>query len=112
MQLVTPLVDYCCGVGKPDPWGDFPRSLSIKEYCHPYRVFAKLFRQHSLQRWVADWEALVEGALSPCNVGLRLNAICICTGLIKLLEAAHLVWIREGGGGIKLQTEHNGVAIA
>lgn len=101
MQLVTPFADYCCGVGKPNPWGDFPRSLSIKAYCHPYRVFAKLFRQQGLALWLADWEALVEAALSPDNAGLRLNAMSICTGLTRLLEAAHLVWVREGGGGIE-----------
>lgn len=100
VRLVTPLVDYCSGVGKPDHWGDFPRSLSRSEYCNPYRVFAQLFKCRSLQRWVADWESLVEGALSSDNARLQLNAVWVCTGLIKLLEAAHLVWVREGGGGI------------
>ena len=99
--VVVRLVDYCCGGGKPDAWGDFPRSLTIKEYHHPYGVFATLFRRESLQRWVRDWEALVEAALTPGDAGLRLNVIPLCKGLTKLLEAAHLIWVREGGGGIK-----------
>ncbi|MBZ4192155.1 hypothetical protein [Niabella beijingensis] len=86
--------DYCCRVGRQDGWGDLPRCLTLKEYCRPYQVFKKLFGRRGLARRVQDWEAVVEAALSPCSTALRPGALRMYTELIKLLEAAHLVWVR------------------
>ncbi|MBO9591288.1 MAG: hypothetical protein J7599_00175 [Niabella sp.] len=90
---------YCTGMGKLNHWGDFPRNVSFKEYCHPYQVFKKLFKRRQLNEWLTDWEKLVEVALSPSNLDGELTVLHARTGLLKLLEAAHLVWIRDGDGG-------------
>lgn len=90
---------YCTGMGTLNHWGDFPRNVSFKEYCDPYRVFKKLFKKRPLSEWITDWEKLVEVALSPYALDGELPVLHTHTGLLKLLEAAHLVWIRDGDGG-------------
>ncbi len=98
---------YGSGMGTLNHWDDFPRTISFKEYCHPCTVFKKRFRKRSLSEWINDWEQLVTTALSPCNLDGERWVLRTRTGLLKLLEAAHLVWIREGGGGFgKQQAAH------
>lgn len=99
-EETPPAWQYCRSGGRLSHWDDFPRSLSLKEYCSPFRVFKKLFRRCHLRQYVQDWETLVEAALSPYEMDLQLNPVRICTCITKLLEAAHLIWIREGGGGL------------
>lgn len=94
---------YCSGMGKLNHWGDFPRNVSFKDYCNPYTVFKKLFKKRPLSEWISDWEHLVEAALSPCNLDGERWVLRTRTGLLKLLEAAHLVWIRDGDGGFVKQ---------
>lgn len=97
-ELLEPW-QYCAGTGQLNHWGDFPRNLSFAAYCHPYTVFKKLFRKRQLNEWITDWEKLVEVALSPYNLNRELTVLHTRTGLLKLLEAAHLVWVRDGDGG-------------
>lgn len=94
---------YCSGMGKLNHWGDFPRNVSFKEYCNPYNIFKKLFSKRPLSEWINEWEQLVEAALSPCNLDGERSVLRTRTGLLKLLEAAHLVWIRDGDGGFAKQ---------
>lgn len=35
---------YCSPGNKANPWSDFPRCLSQKEFCDPYRVFKKFLK--------------------------------------------------------------------
>lgn len=76
-------------------WTAFPRFLSAKEYCNPYRVFRKFFKYLPLEDWLRNWEELVEAALSRSNGDVELNITGIYRMLVKLLEAAHLVDVRE-----------------
>ncbi|MCF3107381.1 hypothetical protein LL912_01180 [Niabella sp. CC-SYL272] len=90
---------YGMGLGTCNHWDDFPRVVSFKEYCRPCSVFKKRFKKRPLSQWINDWEQLVEAALSPCNLDGERWVLRTRTGLLKLLEAAHLVWMRDGGGG-------------
>lgn len=94
---------YGTGMGTGNHWDDFPRNISFKEYSHPYIVFKKRFRKRSLSDWINDWEQLVAAALSSCNLDGERPVLRTRTGLLKLLEAAHLIWTREGGGGFGKQ---------
>lgn len=76
-------------------WSSFPRCLSEKEFCNPYSVFKKFFRKQSLDKWVHKWEEVVEYALSPHSSGTELDTLHFYTLMIKLLEAAHLIYMRE-----------------
>jgi len=101
--------DLCCpgsyGTDKDQRrhWDDFPRNLSFKEYGHPYRVFKKRFRKRPLSHWINDWEQLVAAALSPCHLDGERLVLRTRTGLLKLLEAAHVAWTRDGNGGFAKQ---------
>jgi len=97
-KLMPVPFDYCRNVVEQDLWDNFPRSLSYKEYCCPYLVFKKLFKKGTLNQWIGALENLVEGALSSHKIGEEvggeINIVRIYNWLLKLMEAAHLVWIR------------------
>ncbi|WP_018626611.1 hypothetical protein [Niabella aurantiaca] len=94
---------YGAGKDQRRYWDEFPRNLSFKEYAHPYRVFKKRFRKRPLSHWISDWEQLAAAALSPCNLDGERLVLRTSTGLLKLLEAAHVAWTRDGGGGFAKQ---------
>ncbi len=74
---------------------DFPRFLSVKEFCNPYKVFRKFFKYQDADEWVHDLEEIVDSALSKNNGELGLEMITIYSHLVKLTEAAHLINVRE-----------------
>jgi len=74
---------------------DFPRFLSVKEFCNPYKVFRKFFKYQHADEWVHDLEEIVDSALSKNNGELGLEMITIYSHLVKLTEAAHLINVRE-----------------
>jgi hypothetical protein len=76
-------------------WEEFPRFLSVKEFCNPYKVFRKFFKYQPCNEWVHDLEQTVDCALSNNNGELGLEMIAIYTHLVKLIEAAHLINVRE-----------------
>ncbi|MGN6196701.1 MAG: hypothetical protein ACTHOB_17305 [Ginsengibacter sp.] len=76
-------------------WEEFPRFLSVKEFCNPYKVFRKFFRYQPCGEWIHDLEETVDCALSNNNGELGLEMIAIYTHLVKLTEAAHLINVRE-----------------
>ena len=78
-----------------DPSADFPRFLSVKEFCNPYKVFRKFFKYQDVDEWVHDLEDIVDCALSKNNGELGLEMIAIYSHLVKLIEAAHLINVRE-----------------
>jgi len=80
----------CC-----DNWTDFPRFLSKKEYCNPYLVFRKFFKYQSLENWLNTWRNIIDGALCPDESRFFINEILVYTHLVKLIEAAHLIDVRE-----------------
>ena len=86
---------YCSHYQLSNEWEQFPRFLSMKEFCNPYLVFKKFFTYQSVDEWLHDWEELVDCALSQCSGELNLEMIAIYTRLCKLVEATHLINVRE-----------------
>jgi hypothetical protein len=88
-------------------WDYFPRSLSMKEFIDPYSVFKKFFRYQKLEGWKKDMQEILEYALADISFfegGLTFDVLSIYFHLTKLLEAAHLIDVREVnhvGGRIK-----------
>jgi hypothetical protein len=78
-----------------DDWTDFPRFLSRKEYCNPYAVFRKFFKYQSLDSWLTIWQDIIDGALCPEEARFSINELTVYTYLVKLVEAAHLIDVRE-----------------
>jgi hypothetical protein len=76
-------------------WEDFPRFLSVKEFCNPYKVFRKFFKYQPCDEWVHELEETVDCALSKNSGELGLEMIAIYSHLVKLIEAAHLINVRE-----------------
>ena len=76
-------------------WEDYPRFLSIKEFCNPYKVFRKFFKYQDADEWVHDLQEIVDCALSKSSGELGLEIICVYSHLVKLTEAAHLINVRE-----------------
>ena len=77
------------------PWKDFPRSLSIKEFCNPYKVFRKIFKYQSIDGWLKDLELMVTYALTSDKGEYNLHIMTIYAQLTKLIEAVHLINVRE-----------------
>lgn len=79
-------------------WKTFPRNLSKKEFLNPYLVFERFFRYRSQKEWHKDLKEIIFYALSPHNCAddcvdfefLKINQL-----LQKLVEAAHLILVRE-----------------
>lgn len=79
-------------------WAAFPRNLSKKEFLDPYLAFTRFFRRRSLNEWQRDLEEIVFYALSPHSCAedlLDLDLLRINELLQKLVEAAHLIMVRE-----------------
>jgi hypothetical protein len=85
---------YCSHYVSADVWKDFPRCLSEKDYSDPYRAFQQFFSYQSLNSWLQCWEQVVENALNSDTTAITAP-LPVCTWLIKLVEAAHLVDVRE-----------------
>lgn len=86
---------YCSHYQPSNEWEQFPRFIALKEFCNPYRVFKKFFKYETSDEWVCDWEEIVDSALSPCSGELNIEMIAFYTYLCKLVEAAHLINVRE-----------------
>lgn len=76
-------------------WADFPRFLSVKEFCNPYKVFTKFFKCQGCEEWEHDLEEIVDAALSKNSGELGFEMIAIYSHLVKIVEAAHLINVRE-----------------
>ncbi|MFT3949812.1 MAG: hypothetical protein QM763_22805 [Agriterribacter sp.] len=77
-----------------DAWQEFPRYLSEKEYSDPYLVFQQFFSYQSLSSWLQCWEQVVENAFCSDSTSIT-DPLTVCSHLIKLVEAAHLIDVRE-----------------
>lgn len=79
-------------------WKSFPRTLSLKEYIDPYIVFKRFFRYHSLSEWQMELDDLKTYALGTDSfyaASIDFDALRIYLHLTKLIEAAHLIDVRE-----------------
>ena len=86
---------YCIHNLSSGQWADFPRFLSVKEFCNPYKVFKKFFKYQECGAWVHDLEETVDCSLSRNTGELGLEMLAIYSHLVKLIEAAHLINVRE-----------------
>jgi hypothetical protein len=93
--------------GSDNDWNCFPRSLSKKEYINPYRVFKSFFKYQKLEKWKEELQEILNYALvnmSLSEAGIEMDILSIYIHLTKLIEAAHLIDVREithVGGHIK-----------
>lgn len=93
--------------GKLDAWDFFPRSLSFKEFANPYLVLKRFFRFQELAKWKQDLQCLLDYSLRSLNIleeEENINLFGLHSHLTKLVEAAHLIDVREVnhiGGRIK-----------
>ena len=94
-------------------WDFFPRSLSLKEYIDPYLVFKRFFKYLSLAEWKRELHDIVEYALVETSFSeacIDFDTLPIYFHLTKLVEAAHLIDVREItniGGIIKNKVKKN-----
>jgi hypothetical protein len=95
-----PVPSLYCGLTHKEytAWDYFPRHLTRKEFTDPYRVFEKLCRYKHLPEWRDTLQNFFSAAVS----GARIYECCqdsnvYLTGkyLLKLVEAVHLVNVRE-----------------
>jgi len=80
------------------PWDYFPRHLTREEYINPYKALRKFFKYKSLPEWKGLIKELMDCALSPHSVydlGSYFNVLKISSMLQKIVEAAHLIEVRE-----------------
>ena len=79
-------------------WDFFPRSLSLKEYIDPYWAFKRFFKHLSLPEWKRELHDIVEYALVETSFPeacIDFDTLPIYFHLTKLIEAAHLIDVRE-----------------
>jgi hypothetical protein len=100
--------NYFCGhLTYVSDWDYFPRTLSKKEYFNPYQAFNRFFKYQSLENWKIILDDVLHYALikeSFSYAGEEMNTVALYFQLTKLIEAAHLVDIRENthiGGRLK-----------
>jgi hypothetical protein len=86
---------YCSNLHSKNEWMEFPRALSKREFCNPYVVFKNFFKSQDLIKWLADWRDVGDSALCEFAGQLELDRLKLCTYLLKLVEAAHLIDVRE-----------------
>ena len=88
-------------------WEYFPRLLSFKEFSNPYLVFKRFFKHLKIYQWKQELSYLLDYALvktSLFEAGVEIDTFSIYFHLTKLVEAAHLIDVREIshiGGRIK-----------
>jgi hypothetical protein len=88
-------------------WDFLPRTLSLKEYKDPYVVFKRFFKFMDLLTWKKDLQEVLDYALvkdSLFEAGVFIDCLSIYLHMTKLIEAAHLIDVRETyhiGGMIK-----------
>lgn len=83
-------------------WHYLPKYISRREFANPYRTFDKLYDWKTLPQWRDTLQNFFSAAVS----GTRIyecsnddNIYLTCRHLLRLLEAAHLIKVREGCGG-------------
>jgi hypothetical protein len=76
-------------------WEYMPKTLTIKEYQDPYRVFRKFFKYQVVEKWREDIVLVLDYALGAYKDSCDLNLLQIYFHLTKLMEAAHIIDVRE-----------------
>jgi hypothetical protein len=77
------------------PWDFFPRHVTRKEYKNPYRALKIFFQYQSAQQWELTLHDVLDAALSSYGEETDLDLLSIYYYLLKLMEALHLIELRE-----------------
>jgi len=89
--------DYVSRYRGCNPWNCFPRSLTIKQYCNPYKAIKKFTRYASLLQWKTYIKDCTEYALLDTNIDdvlLSYDILAFRLHLLQLIEACHLLDVR------------------
>jgi hypothetical protein len=98
---------YCGWHTSHTEWDYFPRVLSFTEFSDPYLAFKHFFKFLTLADWKSELLVISEYALVNTSLfaaGIEKDMFPIYIHLTKLVEAAHLIDVREInhiGGHIK-----------
>jgi hypothetical protein len=85
-------------------WEYLPKMLTTKEYQDPYIVFKRFFKYQPVDKWREDLDLVLDYALAAYSEGCDLNLLQLYFHLTRLMEAAHLIDVREVthvGGDLK-----------
>jgi hypothetical protein len=86
-------------------WDFFPHTLSFKEFADPYKAIRKFFSYCSLQEWKEILKVVSEYALSRGSIQETIeypDSLTLYEYLIKLIEALHLIDVRENKRGSRM----------
>lgn len=89
---------YCGWCKDRTPWQFFPRHLSKKEFCNPYKALEKFSNYHTQKEWVAIVKEILSHALSNESISqfyYGSSYLVTTTHLHKVLEATHLIEVRS-----------------
>jgi len=89
---------YCSWHKDLTEWDFFPRELSLKEYINPYLVFRRFFKYKELSEWKEVLQEILDYALARDSIfeaGMNIDTLSVYFYLSKLIEAAHLIDVRE-----------------
>lgn len=76
-------------------WEYLPKTLTTKEYQDPYRALRKFFKYQVVEKWREDIALVLDYALGSYNDSCDLNLLQMYFHLTKLMEAAHIIDVRE-----------------
>lgn len=79
-------------------WEYFPRSLSFEEFIDPYKVFQRFFESQTLSDWKGTMNGLMQYAVTKETLAESsdfFDTHNIYMSFIRLIEAAHLIDVRE-----------------
>lgn len=90
-------------------WEYLPKMLTANEYQNPYIVFKKFFKYKAIKKWREDIGLVINYSLASYNEICDLNLLQLYFHLTKLMEASHLIDVREIthiNGHLKLRLEN------
>jgi hypothetical protein len=88
---------YCGWHIHSTPWDFFPRHLSKKEFCDPYKALEKFTAYRSHYQWKDVLREFLFHALSPNSISEFDDGTSLLQSYIhlhKLIEATHLIEVR------------------
>ncbi|SFW82283.1 hypothetical protein [Chitinophaga sancti] len=90
---------YSSRWGVNSDWENFPRALSMKEFMNPYLVLRRFFEYRKLSEWKDLLRSFSESIFDTQNIEYEsvnsYDCLTIYFHLVKLLEAVHLIDVRE-----------------
>lgn len=95
---LTQFETYCGWHTQRTAWDFFPRHLSKKEFLNPYKALEKFTNYKTLPQWKYILKEICTYALSPESINELNNGeslLCTARQLHKMLEATHLIEVRQ-----------------